>query len=434
MRWSEQAEQHLLGAALLDGSVWDALVHSVPTEAFFASEHRTIWSAIGRLAAASKPVDVVTVWHAIGDGKPETMVYLNGLADGVPGSRGAPRYAEIVAEHAAARRLLAALDEAGEVAREDGPTADKLAKIDGLLTALQRTGTREPRKLADLLVGRIDRAQALADGTESPGTPTKMRVLDSMLGGGLKPGAVMVLAARPSVGKSSLAQWVGLNVARQGKPVLMLSQEMPDSEVADRAISALGAVDYGGLQRGELDPEQWSRMCDGVETGRELPFYVDDQPALTLADIRAKARQVRGLTLLILDYVQLCAGDEKNANRNAEIEQISRGIKRLAKDMRITVLLLSQLNRQVETRASQEPILSDLRDSGAIEQDADVVAFLWPAKKGDENESSRLLGLKLEKNRQGRRGRLALRFIGAHQRWHESEESLTPTKGDGGSL
>jgi replicative DNA helicase len=232
-----------------------------------------------------------------------------------------------------------------------------------------------------------------------------------------------VLAARPSVGKSSLAQAIALYSASNQCPVLMLSQEMPDTEVAERAMSNLGAVDYEAIQTGALKDPEWNGLIEAVEASEHMPFYVDDQGSLTLADIRAKARQVKGLKLLVLDYLQLSAGD--GDNRNAEIEHISRGLKSLAKEMGFAVLALSQLNRKVEERASKEPLLSDLRDSGAIEQDADVVMFLWPAV--EYPGGSKLVGIKLEKNRQGKKGRFGLDFDGAHQRWVESSDEL-PTK------
>lgn len=197
-----------------------------------------------------------------------------------------------------------------------------------------------------------------------------------------------------------------------------------------RALANLGRVDYGDLQVGNLNQKTgsaeasgWARLCDAVEAGKELPFYVDDQPALRLADIRVKARQIKGLKLLVLDYLQLCSGD--GDNRNAEVEQISRGMKALAKELGFAVLALSQLNRKVEERASKEPQLSDLRDSGAIEQDADAVMFLWPVKEYEGG--ARLVGVKLDKNRQGTKPRFGLHFNGAHQRWHESIDLLAET-------
>jgi replicative DNA helicase len=420
--WSQAAEQSLIGAAMLDPWV----VSAVKTAEFFDGRHRAIWAAMQSLATRGQPIDVVTVHEALqGTEAGEDLPYLNALANSVMSARAAPRYAQIVAEHAAQRALLAALDEASATAGADGTVAEKLAKIDGLLAALHRSGTREPRRLSDLMAGRVDRVQEVAEGRVQVGMRTHFPRLDAMLTGGLKPGAVVVLAARPSVGKSSLAQWIGLRLAKDGHPTLMLSQEMPDTEVADRAIAALGRVSYEALQTGKMGDLDWGRLCDGVEAASALPFYVDDQPALRLSDIRAKARQVKGLRLLIVDYVQLCASDESANNRNAEVEAISRGLKVLAKEQGLCVLLLSQLNREVEKRASKEPILSDLRDSGAIEQDADVVAFLWPVR--EEEHGPRLIGMKLEKNRQGRKGRFGLAFEGAVQWWGESEEDITAT-------
>lgn len=427
------AEQGLLGALLLDNRAADAVAGIVTETSFYDASHRLIFAAVLRLVRASKPADVVTVWgHLQARGEAETvggLQYLNALAQGTPGSSNARRYAELVADRATLRTLIAACDEAATAAfAADGKTAaEVVAEAAAKLQGLERQQMpRAPKLLADVLVGRLDRLQAVADGTEQPGTPTGIPRLDRALSGGIKPGGLYVLAARPSVGKSSLAQAIGLKVAATAGPVLMLSQEMPDSEVADRALSHLSRVDYGAIQTGDLDDEAWGRVSDGVEAGRDLPFFIDDQPALKVGDIRAKARAVKGLKLLIVDYVQLCAGDEKpGANRNTEIEAITRALKALAKDMQLSILLLSQLNRDVEKRPGKEPMLSDLRDSGAIEQDADVVLFLWPYREPASEGASRLVGCKLEKNRQGSKPRFLLDFQGAHQRWGESVEEFT---------
>jgi replicative DNA helicase len=430
-----EAEQALLGALLLDNRVADAVAGIVTEASFYDASNRTVFAAILRLVRASKPADVVTVWqHLQARAEDEAiggLPYLNALAQSTPGPWNAKRYAELVADRAMLRALIAACNEAaGAAFAAEGKTAaEVVAEVAAKLAGLERQQMpRAPQVLADVLVGRLDRLQALADGVEQPGIPTGIPRLDRALSGGLKPGGVYVLAARPSVGKSSFAQAIGLKVAGSAGPVLMLSQEMPDAEVADRALSHLSRVDYGSIQTGDLDHEAWGRVTDGVEAGRELPFWIDDQPALKVGDIRAKARAVKGLKLLIVDYVQLCASDEKTgANRNTEIEAITRALKALAKDMQMAILLLSQLNREVEKRPGKEPMLSDLRDSGAIEQDADVVMFLWPHRERDlaSEGSSRLVGCKLEKNRQGSKPRFLLDFHGAHQRWGESLEDFT---------
>jgi replicative DNA helicase len=200
----------------------------------------------------------------------------------------------------------------------------------------------------------------------------------------------------------------------------MLSQEMSSAEVGERALSNMGSISYESIQTGALNDRDWTELADAMQQASNMPFWVDDQPALRLSDIRAKARAVPGLRVLILDYLQLSVGD--GDNRNAEIEAISRGLKQLAKELQIAVLMLSQLNRKVEERQNKEPQLSDLRDSGSIEQDADVVIFLWPLR--DLSDSSKLVGLKVEKNRGGRLGRVALEFRGWRQHWAESNQPI----------
>jgi replicative DNA helicase len=211
-------------------------------------------------------------------------------------------------------------------------------------------------------------------------------------------------------------------LASDGRPTLVLSQEMPEGELADRLLSSAGRVDYGAMQVGNMSQEQWSRLAEAVDETRGLPLWIDDQPALSMAEIRVKARQVKGLRVLVLDYLQLCQGTADT--RNSQIEEITRGLKALAKQMGLAVLVLSQLNRDAAKRAGGEPALSDLRDSGAIEQDIDVALMLWRI-------SDRLVGLKVEKNRQGRLGRVGLDFDGAVQRWGESTIDIN-TRAEGG--
>ena len=245
-----------------------------------------------------------------------------------------------------------------------------------------------------------------------------------MTNGGFRGGKVYVLAARPSVGKSSFAQALGLKFAADGLPVLMLSQEMPDSELAERALANMGEADYSRLQRGKLHDAEWGGISDAAERLRDMPFWVDDQAALRLSDIRAKARMVKGLKVLVLDYLQLSAGSgqARGENRNSEIEEISRGLKALAKQMDVAVIVLSQLNRKVEERNDKRPQLGDLRDSGAIEQDADVVLLLWPARPLTDHTV--LVGCEVAKQRGGKKGEFALDFEGRHQRWRESAAPL----------
>jgi replicative DNA helicase len=213
-----------------------------------------------------------------------------------------------------------------------------------------------------------------------------------------------------------------------GVAVLELSQEMPDVECGNRAIASIGRVDYGRLESGRLHRDDWSRVADAVDVAKSMPWWIDDQPGLRLSEIRTKCRIVKReaaaagvrLGVVVVDYVQLCVGDEDMANRNLELAAISSGLKTMAKELDLCVVLLSQLNREAEKRSGQEPIMSDLRDSGGLEQDADVIAFLWPIGERDAT-GNRVLGWKLAKNRQGQLLRMCLTFAGALQQWSESD-------------
>lgn len=423
---SLESEQSLLGGLLLDPRRFDDVGATLVAGDFYEASHGAIWAAVHALCAANRPVDVVTVhaqMQAAHSADDQTAAYLRALAESVPSSANAKRYAEVIKDRAMQRTLIRASQEVSAIAWGAGEAAEKIDKAAATLAKLEAgTERRQPKMLSELVPSRIDHYLSLEDGSIEPGISTGIYRLNDMLAGGFRPGKVYVLAARPSVGKSSFAQSLGLHVAGAGKRVLMLSQEMPNAEVVDRAIASLGGVPYGSLQSGKFKPGETGALAESTRQISALRFAVDDQPSLKLSDIRSKARWMRGCDLLIVDYVQLCASDEARDNRQAEIEQISRGLKALAKDLQMSVLLLSQLNRKVEERPSKEPLLSDLRDSGSIEQDADVVMFLWPVKEYEDGQ--RLVGCKLEKNRQGEKGKFGLHFNGSLQRWHVSSEDI----------
>lgn len=423
--WSNEAEQSVLGALLLDPGSAERIALSAAD--FHHAGHRTIFGAIQREIATRRPFDVVTVFLSLqGDGTADDvggMAYLNALVSSVPSSRAIKRHAEIVAERARCRAVLAAADEANEIAAGEGTAADKTERIAAMFTALQRGNVQSlPRSIYEIALQRTQHYEDLQSGKVAAGWPTDIPSLDSMLSGGLRPGKLYIIAARPKVGKSSLAQSIALGMARAERPTLFLSQEMGAEEVADRAVVNAGRLDYSSLTAGRMTRDDWTRASDALETLSQSQLFVDDQGGLTLADIKAKARSVPGLKVLVLDYLQLCSSGMKDTNRNAQIEEISRGLKTLAKQADICVIALSQLNRDVEKRASKRPQLSDLRDSGAIEQDADAVMFLWPAR--EVGDGRRLIGLAVEANRQGRCGAFGLDFDGRTQRWGESTESI----------
>ena len=423
--WSQQAEMAVLGSLLHDNRAWDQVGDLLLPQHFYAHGHGLVFDAIGAMVAANKPADVITVFeHLQGLGRDEEvggLPYLSSLTTAVVSAANARRYAEIVAEKALLRGLLEAADGVRELAMEPGSmtVADRLDRAQQLLQGVQVHGGRTmPTPISESVVAMLDRIQNRADGLEPRGIPTGIADLDRLLGGGLKGGKQVIIAARPSVGKSSLAQQICINVARAGFAAAFLSQEMSKDELVERGAANLGRIDLEGVISGRMADEDWSRLTEAVERMRDLPLYLDDQPALTLHDIAAKARMLKrqhDLKVLVVDYIQLCASSADKDNRHHQIEHLSRGLKNLSKQLDITVITLSQLNRDVEKRASGRPILSDLKESGSIEEDADVVLLL--SRNGDEKDGFRVVNCDVPKNRQGKTGGLSLGFHGQYQQW-----------------
>lgn len=426
--WSPEAEYSVLGALLIDNTAFERVGSVLRRQDFFDSRHGDIWDAISRLLLARKPADVITVFDELGAEKAEEvggLSYLNAIAQSVPSAANVARYTEIVADKALRRRLLATVDEARELLHEAKSADEALDQVQARLAGVKRLKSGdEPRGLGELMAARVALWEGLQSGEVLPGVSTGLPRLDEALGGGIKPGKVIVLAARPSVGKTSLSTQILLHVGSQGCAALMLSQEMTGGELMDRAAAHLGGIRMDRLSSGRLEAEDWSRVADVADQAARLPVFVDDQPALTLLDMRAKARQVQrragGLCLLVVDYLQLCSSAGPADRRHHQIEQISRGIKTLAKELGVCVLLLSQLNRAGE---GGEPELQHLKESGSIEEDADVVLLLHPM--GNEPDGSLLVLAKVAKNRGGRRGRLALSFDGKTQRWTPSSGNVS---------
>lgn len=426
--WSQEAEQAVLGAVLIDNGAHDRVADLLHDgAAFWHAGHRRIWSAASSLVLAGKPADVVTVFERLqaqgDDDECCSLQYLNALACSVPSATNARRYASIVAERSAQRGLLAAADKALEIAKDSAEVGDKLDRIAAEFAALQRTQmAKAPRSIGDLTREAIDRYNAMAAGTRAPGWRTGIGPLDGILNGGVRPGKVYCLAARPSVGKSSAARAIAINLAFGGHPTLVLSQEMPTDEVADCIVAQLGGVESDRLQTGRLSDADWHGISEAAHQAAGLPLYVDDDGGLTIGQIRGKARMVKGLQVLVVDYLQLSTSTLKGATTNDQVAEISKGLKQLALQMGIAVIVLSQLNRAVESRADREPQLSDLRDSGAIEQDIDVAVMLWTVR--EPSEGPRLVGWKVPKHRGGRKGRFGMWFDAPVYRWDEAPGEL----------
>lgn len=433
--WSCEAEQSLLGALLIDNEALARVRGLVEARSFWHMGHRLIFAAIERQVQAGKPADVVTVFEALREAGHEAesggLQHLNALAQCVPSAANIRRYAEIVADKALRRTILAAADGLPGAVHTAATADDALDRAQTLLGGVKRLKAgRDPRRVGELVAERIDHWQAVAAGDTEPGIPTGLDSLDEILDGGLKPGRVVVLAARPSVGKTSLATQVLLHVGAQGRPALMLSQEMTAGELMDRTAAHLGRIRLDRLSAGRLEQDDWAQVTELADRAGALPVFIDDQPALTLLDIRAKARQVQrsagGLALVVVDYLQLCSSSGRAEKRHHQIEEISRGMKTLSKELGVCVLLLSQLNRASE---GGEPELTHLKESGSIEEDADTVVLLHPMRK--EAAGTLLVLAKVAKNRGGRRGRLALSFHGPTQSWQTSDGDVSRRRGAG---
>lgn len=434
--WAHEAEAAYLGSLMLEPGLFAHVTPPLRIEAFHRPFHRAIYEAIlQREAARPGSFDVVGVYEAmqhagtLGD---HTAQDIAALAQWQATPANMQAYAETLREKALMRGLLEAAETAREAAIEPGMTAaqrlDRCMQAFTGLTALK--AGRDPVPVYQIAVSMLDRLQDLADGRIEPGIPTRLPTLDRLLGGGLKPGKNIVVAARPSVGKSAFAMEIARALVAENIPAAILSQEMEGVELVDRLTARVSSVDLDKLTTGQLDDQDFSAVAEAIERIGAMPLYIDDQPGLTLADIQAKARKLareRGIKLLVLDYLQLCASTKAGDSRHHQIEEISRGLKTLAKELGITTLVLSQLNREVEKRPGGRPVLADLKESGAIEEDADAIIML--SQDAIRPTGEVVVHAEVAKNRGGAKGFLKLGFMGRWQRFVETvAEDVQPKK------
>jgi replicative DNA helicase len=391
---SIEAEQSVLGGLLLDNTAWDKAGDLLVDSDFYRFEHRHIYAAIGSLVNATKPADVITVFEQLqGLGKAEEcggLVYLNALAQSVPSAANLRRYAEIVRERAVLRKLIAASDDiATNAFNPQGRPVDQiLDEAEGTIFRIGEEGSKSKQgfqTMDHLVVQLLDRVTELHENgaEEVTGVRTGYFDLDRMTAG-FQPGDLIVLAARPSMGKTALALNIAEHVAvNEELPVVVFSMEMGAAQLALRLVGSLGRIDQGHLRTGKLADDEWGRLSEAVEKLGKVSMYIDESAALSPSEVRARARrqarQCGQLGLIVVDYLQLMSGSGGGSeeNRATVIGEISRGLKSLAKELKCPVIALSQLNRSVETRTDKRPMMSDLRESGAIEQDADVIMFIY---------------------------------------------------------
>jgi replicative DNA helicase len=436
---SIEAESSVLGGLLLDNSAWDRMGDLLSDNDFYRYEHKLIFAAISALINGSKPADVITVYEQLqNQGKADGMGglgYLNSLAQYVPSASNIRRYAEIVRERSILRKLVTASDEIATNAfsPQGRPIEKILDEAEQKIFNIGEEGSRMKQgfqSMDTLVVNLMDRVQEMADNpNDITGVPTGFYDLDRMTSG-LQAGDLVVLAARPSMGKTAFAINIAEHVAlNEGLPVAVFSMEMGAAQLAVRVVGSIGRIDQGHLRTGKLTDEEWPRLTEAIERLRTVSLHIDETPGLTPSELRANARRLARkcgkLGLIVVDYLQLMSGSSGSDgdNRATELGEISRGLKMLAKELQCPVIALSQLNRGVEQRTDKRPMMSDLRESGAIEQDADIIMFIY--RDDYYNKDSKEPGIAeiiIGKQRNGPTGAVRLTFLKPLTRF----ESLAP--------
>ena len=420
---SIEAEQAVLGALLLDNDAVDR-IGSLTALHFYREDHRAIFGEILQCITQGHPADVVTVWEKLtargGAFLQDLLPYLNQVSQNTPSSANITRYAEIVSEHALRRGLMHVTSKADEMARNPkGKTADQVLDqtMSMLATLAERRARNEPKMISSLLTEFVTETDKRSAGLEAA-MPTGIESLDRVLNGGLRGGQLIIVAGRPSMGKTALANQIGLNMSGTYS-VLMFSMEMSGQELVGRALANRGAIPLSHLL-GKIETEDaqaWQSMTHGCAQLEPLRFGIDETPAITLLEMRTKVKAWKrrhGLEAIIVDYIGLMSGGE-GEKRHEQIGSYSRGLKALAKELDIAVIALAQLNRKSEERNDRKPILSDLRDSGEIEQDADIVAFVHrPEMHNPNNEQLRgYAEILIRKQRNGQLADVPLKFEGS---------------------
>jgi len=433
---SVEAEQSVLGGILLDASAWDKITDLISENDFYRFEHRLIYRHISFLTERSKPVDAITVAESLEShaelDKAGGLAYLGSLVQNVPGAANIRRYAEIVRERAIMRKLAeAGSDIATSAYNPGGRDADQLLdEAESRILEISEAGERGRQgfipipPLLTQVVERIETLYGRDHTSDVTGIATGFNDLDSMTSG-LQPGDLIIVAGRPSMGKTAFAINIAENVALEGgKAVAIFSMEMGGAQLAMRMIGSVGRLNQHTLRTGRLEEDDWPRMTHALGRLNDAPIFIDETAALNALELRSRARRLyrqnNGLGLVVVDYLQLMSAPSGKAseNRATEISEISRSLKALAKELRVPVIALSQLNRGLEQRPNKRPMMSDLRESGAIEQDADLILFIYRDEvynpdSPDKGKAEIIIG----KQRNGPIGKVDLTFRGEYTRF-----------------
>ncbi len=425
---SIEAEQSVLGGLMLDNRAWDQIADRVRENDFYRYDHRLIYRVMSKLSSQNKPLDVLTVAESLREiNELENAggeVNLFELANNTPSAANIGAYADIVRERSVMRQLIAvANDIANNAFNPQGRSSTELLDVaERHVFAITEQGARVggPLNVKEYLATTMEKIDQLFQ-SKNPitGVPTGYHDLDEMTSG-LQPSDLVIIAGRPSMGKTTFAMNIAEHVViKSQSPVLIFSMEMPGESIVMRLLSSLCRIDQLRIRTGKLEDEDWPRISSTVSMLSEAPLFIDDTPALSPVELRARARRLMKehgqLGLIVVDYLQLMQVPGNSENRTAEISEISRSLKSLAKELKVPVIALSQLNRGLEQRADKRPVMSDLRESGAIEQDADLIVFIYRDEVYNENSPEKgTAEIIIAKQRNGPIGKVRLTFLGQY--------------------
>ncbi|MEM1188934.1 MAG: replicative DNA helicase [Pseudomonadota bacterium] len=428
---SVEAEQSVLGGLMISPDAWDGVAELVSAEDFYRADHRLIFRQIRNLAEASKPVDFVTLADQLQlSGELEAAgghAYLAELAESTPSASNIRAYAQVVRERSSLRRLIEAAQEIADSGfhPQGRNAAELIDEAERLIMQIGELGPKAggPRDVDLLLRETVDRIEELCNsGSDITGLSTGYVDLDRFTSG-LQKSDLIIVAGRPSMGKTSFAMnLVEHAVLSQPDPVLVFSMEMPAEQLMMRLLSSLGRIDQTLVRTGRLDQGGWDKLSQSVGKLRNRPLLIDDTPALTPTEVRSRARRVKrehgNVAMIMVDYLQLMQVAGASEGRTAEISEISRNLKAIAKEFQCPVVALSQLNRSLEQRPNKRPVNSDLRESGAIEQDADVIMFIYRDEVYNPDSADKgVAEIILGKQRNGPIGTVRLAFFGEYTRF-----------------
>jgi replicative DNA helicase len=431
---SVEAEQSVLGGLLLENEALDKIADLISSSDFYRHDHRVIYEHISRLIEHNKPADIVTVAESLESTAQLSgmggISYLGALAQNTPSAANIRRYAEIVRERAVMRSLVEVGSSIAESAfsPQGKDAAQLLDEAEAKIFEIAEGGKRSTQGFIDIktllpqVADRIDQLFQRDNASDVTGIPTGFADLDSMTSG-LQPGDLVIVAGRPSMGKTAFSLNVAENVALDtGLPVAVFSMEMGATQLAMRMIGSVGRLDQHRMRTGRLEDEDWVRLTTALGKLNDAPMFIDESAGLNALEVRARARRLHRqcgkLGLIVIDYLQLMSATRTGENRATEISEISRALKALAKELDVPVVALSQLNRGLEQRPNKRPVMSDLRESGAIEQDADVILFIYRDQvynpdSPDKGTAEIIIG----KQRNGPIGTVRLTFLGEHTRF-----------------